>query len=126
VADLSADWRLELDVPDDRIGYVLAAQQEFGSERPVRFRLSSDDREQHHGHVAAVCRTADVISTAGGPPSPVIRINVALDTLELDEAARAELRPGVSARAQIACGRRPVGYVWLHDIWDAVLGWLRF
>jgi multidrug efflux pump subunit AcrA (membrane-fusion protein) len=126
VADLSADWRLELDVPDNRIGHVLAAQQALGPDLPVRFRLSSDDREQHLGRVAEICRTADVDADGGAPPAPVVRINVSFDASEFDAAARGELRPGVSARAQIACGRRPVGYVWLHDIWDAVIGWLRF
>ena len=53
-------------------------------------------------------------------------VKVALDKLELSDAGRRELRPGVSARAQIDCGRRPLGYVWLHDIWDAAIEWLRF
>jgi hypothetical protein len=128
VADLTADWRLELDVPDDRIGHVLASQKEFGPALPVRFRLSSADQRSDaaDGRVAEVCRTADVDPTATSAPSPTIRVNVALDKDGLADAARDELRPGVSARAQIACGRRAVGYVWLHDIWDAVVGWLRF
>lgn len=128
VADLAADWRLELDVPDNRVGHVLAAQQEFGPDLPVRFRLSSDDRESTaaKGHIAEVSRTADVVARPGATPSPTVRVNVALDMDEFIETTRSELRPGVSARGQIACGRRSIGYVWLHDIWDAVLGWLRF
>jgi multidrug efflux pump subunit AcrA (membrane-fusion protein) len=126
IADLSAQWHLQLDVPDDRIGYVLAAQREIKPELPVRFRLSSDDREQHTGHISEVCQTANVESETGDAPSPTVLVNVALDKLELSDAARRELRPGVSARAQIACGRRPLGYVWLHDIWDTAIEWVRF
>ncbi|MEX0613974.1 MAG: efflux RND transporter periplasmic adaptor subunit [Pirellulales bacterium] len=126
VADLSADWQLELDVPDDRIGHVLAAQQELQRNLPVRFRLSSDDREQHRGYVAEICQTADVATDEATAASPTVLVKVALNSAELGDAARRELRPGVSARAQIACGRRPVGYVWLHDIWDAAIEWLRF
>ena len=70
VADLSAEWQLELDVPDDRIGYVLAAQQELQPDLPVRFRLSSDDREQHTGHIAEICQTADVEADERTSPSP--------------------------------------------------------
>jgi multidrug efflux pump subunit AcrA (membrane-fusion protein) len=128
IADLSADWQLALDVPDNRVGHVLAAQQKLGPALPVRFRLSSEDRESpaSEGHIAEVCRTADVATKPGAAPSPMVRVNVALDTHEFDDATRSELRPGVSARAQIACGRRSVGYVWLHDIWDAAIGWIRF
>jgi multidrug efflux pump subunit AcrA (membrane-fusion protein) len=126
VADLSATWQLELDVPDDRIGYILAAQQELRPDLQVRFRLSSDDREKHTGHIDEICQTAGVTSDEATSPSPTVLVKVALDQLELSEAGRRELRPGVSARAQIACGRRPIGYVWLHDIWDAAIEWLRF
>jgi multidrug efflux pump subunit AcrA (membrane-fusion protein) len=127
VADLSADWQLELSVPDDRIGYVLAAQQEIRPDLPVRFRLSSDDRELHSGRIAEVSQTADVNAVGrDASPSPTVLVKVALDDGQLSEAASGALRPGVSARAQIECGRRPLGYVWLHDVWDAAIEWLRF
>jgi multidrug efflux pump subunit AcrA (membrane-fusion protein) len=126
VADLADKWELQLDVPDDRIGYVLAAQQAIQTDLPVRFKLSSDDREKHEGHIAEVCQTANVAEPADAAPSPEVLVRVALDKLELSEAARRELRPGVSARAQIACGQRPIGYVWFHDVWDAVIEWIRF
>jgi multidrug efflux pump subunit AcrA (membrane-fusion protein) len=127
VADLSADWQLELAVPDDRIGYVLAAQQALDKALPVRFRLSSDDREQHAGHIVEISQTADVNPSEGNTaPSPTVLVKVALDDMQLSEASLRELRPGVSARAQIDCGRRPLGYVWLHDIWDAVVEWFQF
>jgi multidrug efflux pump subunit AcrA (membrane-fusion protein) len=125
VADLSAEWQLELDVPDDRIGYVLAAQRKLRPDLAVQFRLSSDDREQHTGHIVETSRMADVDSRDTAA-SPTVRVNVSLDELNLSDAARRELRPGLSARAQIYCGRRSVGYVWLHDLWDALIEWWRF
>ncbi len=126
VADLSQDWQLELDVPDDRIGYVLAAQQKLEPALPVRFRLNSDDREQHEGHVAEICQTASVEESPGTSATPSVLVKVALDRLELSDTARKELRPGVTARAQIDCGKAPLGYVWLHDIWDTLIEWATF
>jgi multidrug efflux pump subunit AcrA (membrane-fusion protein) len=126
VADLADDWQLELDVPDDRIGHVLAARQELQPDLAVRYRLSSDDRELHVGHVTEVCQTADVMPEAGAAPSPTVLVRVALDPQQLADAQQHELLPGISARAQIECGRRSLGYVWLHDIWDAAVEWLRF
>jgi multidrug efflux pump subunit AcrA (membrane-fusion protein) len=126
VADLSAKWQLELEVPDDRIGYVLAARSEIESDLPVRFRLSSDDRQEHSGKIAEVCQVADVVENEAASPSPTVLVKVALETPATEGAMGGELRPGVSARAQIACGRRPIGYVWLHDIWDAAVEWLMF
>jgi multidrug efflux pump subunit AcrA (membrane-fusion protein) len=126
VADLDDRWQLELDVRDDRIGYVLAAQQSIQTDLPVRFKLSSDDREKHTGHIEEVCQTAVVDETPGMAPTPTVLVKVALDKLDLSDAARRELRQGVSARAQIACGSAPIGYVWFHDIWDTAVEWLTF
>jgi multidrug efflux pump subunit AcrA (membrane-fusion protein) len=126
VADLSRDWQLELDVPDDRVGYVLAAQEKLGPDLAVHFRLSSDDRERHSGKISEMSRTANVRDESGTVPAPVVTLKVAVNEQELIAGATRELRPGVSARAQIACGRKPLGYVWLHDIWDAAIEWLRF
>ena len=126
VADLSSDWELELDVPDDQIGYVLAAQKELSPELPVHFRLSSEEQAEHVGKIAEVCQTANIATDKTSRPKPTILTKVAFDTPQLMQDVGGELRPGVSARAQIACGRRPLGYVWLHDIWDAAVQWWKF
>jgi multidrug efflux pump subunit AcrA (membrane-fusion protein) len=126
VADLSSDWQLELEVPDDQVGYVLAAQREIKPELNVKFRLSSEERAEHAGRIVEVCQTANVAGDETSRSKPTILTKVAFDTKALMTAAGGELRPGVSARAQIECGRRPLGYVWLHDIWDAAIEWWRY
>ena len=126
VADLSSPWQLELAVPDDRLGYVLAAQKELQPDLPVRFRLGSEERAEHTGRIAEVCQTANLSAENTSRPTPTILTKVSLDSPDLITSLGGELRPGVSARAQIECGRRSIGYVWLHDIWDAAVEWWRF
>ena len=126
VADTAADWQLELAVPDNRIGYVLAAQKSIKPDLPVRFQLGSEDHAEHVGKIAEVCQTADLPVDKSTKPEPTIRTKVSFDSPELIAALGGELRPGVSARAQIECGRRSIGYVWLHDIWDTAVEWWRF
>jgi hypothetical protein len=70
--------------------------------------------------------TASVDAKDAATARPTVDVIVAFDKLQLEDADRRELRPGVSARAEIDCGRRSLGYVWLHDIWDTTLTWLRF
>lgn len=126
VADLSGPWQLELEVPDDRLGYLLAASKELQPALPVRFRLGSDDRERHTGHIVEISQMADLADAERSGATPTALVKVALDSLELSDQVRRDLRPGISARAQIACGKKSLGYVWLHDIWNTVLEWLRF
>jgi multidrug efflux pump subunit AcrA (membrane-fusion protein) len=125
VADLSADWQLNLDVPDDRIGHVAVAREALQPDLPVRFRLRSDDNP-HTGHIRDVSATADVTNDGKTRPTPTVRAVVAFDKSQLNDAEQRELRPGITAQAEIECGRRSLGYVWLHDVWDTVIGWLRF
>ncbi len=126
VADVAAPWQLELAVPDDRIGYVLAAQKELKADLPVRFRIGTDERATFNGHIAEVCEMADVPKEKTARPRPTVLTKVSVDSREPLAALGGELRPGVSARAQIECGRRSIGYVWLHDIWDAAKEWWEF
>lgn len=125
VADLSADWQLELDVADDRIGHVLAAQtRDQNAALPVQFRLRSAD-SPYAGHVQDIGMTARVDASEPSAAQPTVEVTVAFDKQQLNDAQQ-DLRPGVTARAEIDCGRRPLGYVWFHDVWDAALTWLRF
>ena len=78
------------------------------------------EQKEPHPH------SANVAPDKTSLPKPTIVTKVSFDTLELVKAVGGELRPGVSARAQIACGRRPLGYVWFHDIWDAAIQWWQF
>ena len=96
---------------------------------PVQYRerhTGSDEREEHTGKITEICQTANIAQDKTTRPKPTILTKVAFDTPELIKTAGGELRPGISARAEIACGRRPLGYVWLHDIWDAAIEWWRF
>jgi multidrug efflux pump subunit AcrA (membrane-fusion protein) len=128
VADMSADWQLDLAVADDRIGHVLAARAATDAELPVTFRLRSED-ESIVGQIHEISTTADVEPPADATSAaarPTVRVIVSFDKSQLSAEAQRELRPGVSATAQIDCGRRSLGYVWLHDVWDATNEWLRF
>jgi multidrug efflux pump subunit AcrA (membrane-fusion protein) len=125
VADLSADWQLDLDVADDRIGHIAAARAAIQRDLPARFRLHSDDTP-HTGRIKEVSTTADLNPNNKSRTTPTIRATVAFDKSQLSDAEQRELRPGITAQAEIECGRRSLGYVWLHDIWDTIIGWLRF
>jgi multidrug efflux pump subunit AcrA (membrane-fusion protein) len=126
VAELDALWQLELHVPDDRIGHVLAATQTDDSPLPVKFKLSSHERDEFAGQVETIAGLAEAPDTESSSTVPTVRVTVSFDKQSVVTAIGDELRPGLTARARIACGRRPLGYVWLHDIWDALVRWFTF
>ena len=121
VADTSAGWRLLADMPQDRIGQVVAAQRQSGPQLAARFRLRGDTDQTYLGHVESIS-TAAVLDTAGlNQESHPFEIVIAVDQRSLATA-----RPGMGAEVRIDCGRRSLGYVWLHDIWENLYSWFVF
>ena len=46
--------------------------------------------------------------------------------VDFDRAAIEQCTAGAGVRTSIQCGRRSLGYVWLHDLFDTVRMWLFF
>ena len=136
VADLKSGWRLEADLPQDRLGAVLAAQREAASQsdpRPedvcggeqegpsVRFRLADDSGTTYTGRVEQISATTLIDARELTDQVPPVRVDIRVIAADLPTG-----RPGMTAEVRIACGHRSLGYVWLHDIWDAMIRWIIF
>jgi hypothetical protein len=111
-------------VPDYHAGHVTRAWEERGSTPlEVEFKLKSDPSAAHVGTVKEVSRATDV--DEDGQAS--VLLTVALPPEELKRLkATSELRPGTTVVANVLCGERPIGYVWLHDLIDAIRTWVLF
>jgi multidrug efflux pump subunit AcrA (membrane-fusion protein) len=111
VGDAEGPWELEMRVDDDRIGHVLDAQREASEPLDVSYLLAMSPDHSYAATVREIAMTTDVIDNSG----PQVLV-----TASLDRDSLPRLRPGASVVAKIHCGQRSVGYVWLHDLWDAV------
>jgi multidrug efflux pump subunit AcrA (membrane-fusion protein) len=111
VADLNGPWVLELQIPDDRVGHVLSAQESIRADLEVSFMLASDPGVVHRERIERVALAADVDEDE----NPTV-----LTTVQLERTAIPRPKPGLRVNAQIHCGRRAIGYVWLHGLWEAV------
>ena len=117
VAQIDGPWVIELEVPDDNMGHVLDAQRKFGNDLKVTFLLATDPGVTHH---ARITKTA-LVTEARGEQPPTTRVTIAIPP-----NAKLRRRPGATATAEIYCGQRSLGYVWLHDLIDAVKSRLSF
>jgi len=111
VDDLSGPWELELRVPDEKIGFVLAERTTEASPLDVSFLLATDPDQTHTAKVREVAMNTDTIDEAG----PQVLLTATLDRAEIPR-----LRPGADVIAKVHCGRRSLGFVLLHDIWNAI------
>ncbi len=121
VSDTSGPWRLVAEVPQARIGQILQAQETASQQLPVRFRLAGETDQTYVGQLASISTNA-VLDTDGlDQESPAFEVRI-----DIDEKEDFLPRPGMSAEVRIHCGRRSLGYVWLHDIWESIYSWLVF
>ncbi|MCL4201860.1 MAG: HlyD family efflux transporter periplasmic adaptor subunit [Pirellulaceae bacterium] len=117
IGDLAGPWQLELRVPDRRVAHVLAARQRAGDALPVSFLLASDPARTHRGELDRVGLRTEISERDGA---------FVLATVTLDREQIRPLVPGAGVTAKIHCGRRSLGYVWFHDLLDAVRRWILF
>jgi biotin carboxyl carrier protein len=114
MGNVQGSWSLELCVPDEQIGYLLtAADQAHGDDIavPVSFLLVAEPGVTYRGFVERIARRGHVDEKTG---KPVVRV-----VARLDEPIE-HPRPGAGVVAKIHCGRRSLGFVWLHDAWNSI------
>jgi len=110
VADPSGPWQLDLRIADHDIEYVLAARNEL-KELNVSFILTSHSGERYRGTIEEIAMATELDERE----QPTVRVHVAVDREQLPE-----LRPGATVIANVHCGRRPIGYVWLRELFDVI------
>jgi multidrug efflux pump subunit AcrA (membrane-fusion protein) len=111
VIDPAGPWELELHLPERRVGHLLRAQQEGSDKLPLTFHLATHPGEEFAGRVTEV----HCLAETPAEESNAVRVRAAID-----RDALPDLRPGATVNARIRCGRRPLGYVWLHELFEAV------
>ena len=115
VMDPSRDWRLEVDVPENRIGHILAAQQKRNNERlPVSYMLATATESTYQGTLESLS-TRSVASESEGTVVPVF--------VALAEPSAPSPRIGAEVKAKIDCGRASLGYVMFGDVVEFLRKW---
>ena len=107
VADPDGPWQLELHMPENRMGHLVKAQQTLNDQLQVSYIFATEPGTTHDGTVKEVHRSAEVRGDEG---------NTVLIKVAIDESNLPHLRPGATVTSQVYCGRRPLGYVLLHDV----------
>jgi hypothetical protein len=83
----------------------------------VSFILTAHPEQVHVGSVKQLAMATDVDEHQ----QPIVTVTVAVDRSQLSP-----LRPRATVLGKIHCGRKPIGYVWFHELWRAVQSKLLF
>ncbi len=111
IGETSGPWVVEVRVADKDAGPMLRARKALRPELDVEFLLSSEPGRTYRGQV----REVSLSSEADDAARSHVRVVVAFDRDQIEQP-----RPGATALPRIRCGPQPLGYVWLHDLIDAI------
>ena len=117
VMDDTGPWRLELEVPEHRMGHVLRRQIEVGhQDLPVEFLLATTHETTFEGTLEASATRAAVSEEEG----TVVEAFVDIKPEEMPRL-KEHLRIGAEVRARINCGPMSLGYVLFGDVVEWVM-----
>jgi multidrug efflux pump subunit AcrA (membrane-fusion protein) len=110
VADPAGPWELELFMKETRSGHVDNARREDPA-LPVKYVLvlATDPGTELDGTIAEV----EEITQMHDEEGHTVRIRADIEKSDLVDP-----RPGTTVRGKIKCGRRAIGYTWLHEAWE--------
>lgn len=111
IGDTSGPWVIEVRVSDKDVGHLLKAQAKAEHGLDVDFQLPSEPGRTYRGTV----RDVSLASESDDRSSGHVRVIVQFDSAQVEQ-----LRPGATAIPRIRCGKKSIGYVWLHDLIDAI------
>ncbi|TWU23417.1 HlyD family secretion protein [Novipirellula galeiformis] len=110
IAAADSPWILKLELPDGGAGHVQNARRELKRELDVEYVIASHPQDRLHGKIINVAQI-----TSMSDEGPVVEVIAAIDS-----PPQGLLRAGTQVRGQIHCGQHALGYVWFHELWDAI------
>lgn len=111
IGETGGPWIVEVLVADKDVGPLLHAIKRQGDGLKVEFQLPSEPGRTYAGRVRDVSLASESDDRSAGH----VRVLVEFDRGQIEQ-----LRPGATAVPRIHCGRYSLGYVWLHDLIDAI------
>jgi hypothetical protein len=121
VANPAGEWELVLQMPEEKMGHILAARKKLKSDLAERgqdadlnvtFILATHPDTELTGTIKEIHTIAEVQGETGN----TVQIKVALDKAQLHSAGIHDLRPGAGVTAMVHCGKTSLGYAWFHDL----------
>lgn len=112
VMDENGPWRLELEIPEQRMGHVLRRQTSTGNlQLPLEFLLATTTETTFEGRLAESSSKSEVAEEEGS----VVEVYATINDDEFPKL-KDNLRIGADVRAKIDCGKRSLGYVLFGDV----------
>ncbi|HUG93612.1 MAG TPA: HlyD family efflux transporter periplasmic adaptor subunit [Planctomycetaceae bacterium] len=109
VMDDTGEWRLELEVPEDRLGHMARAQEALGrDDLRIEYVLATSAESTYE------CRLSEIATrpASSAENTSIVEVFAAIDR----DQRPPHPRIGSDVRAKIHCGKKSLGYVLFGDV----------
>ncbi|MDG3002748.1 efflux RND transporter periplasmic adaptor subunit [Paludisphaera mucosa] len=128
LAETDGEWVLEVEVPDDDMGPILAAQSKLdaevaagakpaGSALSAYFVVMTEPEHRYQGYIRRIASKAET-KTESAEQRHTVKVVVGFNDAVRNEflARNQEFRPGAEVRARIDCGDARLAYVLFRKV----------
>jgi biotin carboxyl carrier protein len=109
IIDPSRDWELEIFMPEDKYGHVARARSSIEPDLAVRYVFEMQPSKELEGRLRSVQQAANPHEEHG------VSVRMLID---IDRQDIPLLKKDAEVIAHVYCGRRALGYVWFHTLWE--------
>ena len=119
IADFTQEWEIEAYMEEDRMGHVARALPDSGESLEAKYILKAAPKNQLKGTLApAGIHDAAHLHDVHGQS---VRLRIDVTEADLDDP-----QVGTEVTVKVKCGKRPVGYVWFHELVEFIQSTLLF
>ncbi|HMO13975.1 MAG TPA: HlyD family efflux transporter periplasmic adaptor subunit, partial [Pirellulaceae bacterium] len=121
LVDPQTDWHIELELPERRTVHLFEALKQPAAleQIVVTFTLASYPGTTFTGKIIEIDRRLDVHSENNNTLKLIVAFDKSLIPRDL-------LREGTRVNAKVEVGKRSIGYVWLHELFETIQSQLMF
>ena len=113
VVDCDQEWELEVYMEEKRMGHINQARKRMGEELDVTYIVATNPHEEFKGKVVEIEPGYEATEEYGHTAT----MRVDIDETDLKDRLQG-IRPEATVTAKVNCGRRAIGFVWLHELFE--------
>jgi multidrug efflux pump subunit AcrA (membrane-fusion protein) len=117
VADTKGDWELNLNMTDDRMGHIARYENLVKKTNDPNLKVSYQVATAAGTTLIGTVHDIGLVANPEKEEGNVVVIRVKINKDDIDSADRLA---GAAVSGKVQCGRRSLGYVWFHDLFEFI------
>jgi multidrug efflux pump subunit AcrA (membrane-fusion protein) len=117
VADTKGPWELDLNMTDDRMGHIARQENLVRKTNDPNLQVTYQTATAAGKTLTGTVKEISLVANPEKEEGNVVVIRVNINKEDIDPADR---KLGATVSGKVHCGRRSLGYVWFHELFEFI------